>query len=225
MNSLRSITSVTLLLIAALAGAGETALPYYGSADFTPHWLEPDADELRGMHRIPDFSFVNQDGDVVTEADVAGGVYVANFFFTSCPGICPAIRKKLVLVQERFADDDYVKILTHTIQPTTDTVDMLDAYARANAIQSGKWHLLTGDKDTIYRLASEVYFANEDQGEVTGKDKFLHTENLLLIDANRHIRGVYNGLSASAVANLIADIELLKSEADRRESTVVEQSR
>jgi len=222
MNWLRTVTSVALLSLFLPAFAGEDALPFYDTAEFTPRWLDSDAVELSDFHRIPSFSFRNQDGEEISEQDVAGGVYVANFFFTSCPGICPAIRKKLSLVQAEFLDDDYVRILTHSIRPTTDSVDMLRAYARTNDIQSGKWHLLTGEKEAIYRLAKEAYFADEDLGENRGGDNFLHTENLLLIDEDRHIRGVYNGLSTSAVKNLIADIRRLKAERSSSRESVAE---
>lgn len=213
MSWLRITTSLVSVVCLLPANAGGESLPYYNSAEFTPHWLEVDAKELRDFHRIPPFTFTNQDGEEISERDVAGGIYVANFFFTSCPGICPAIRKKLAVVQEEFRDDDYVKILTHTIRPTTDSSEMLRAYAKANDIQSGKWHLLTGDKEAIYRLAKETYFADEDLGEARSNEDFLHTENLLLIDEGRRIRGVYNGLSSSAVENLVEDIRLLKAAA------------
>ncbi len=216
MNYLRLITSVILMALLTGAMAADGALPYFDSAEFTPRWYQADSPELQRLHRIPAFSFINQDGRYISEQDVANGVYVANFFFTTCPGICPSIRKKLMRIQEHFREDDYVKILTHTVRPTTDTVDMLHTYATANEIQSDKWHLLTGDKDTIYKLAKDVYFANEDLGGTMSIDDFLHTENLLLIDENRHIRGVYNGLSNSAINNLISDIELLKKESNRR---------
>ena len=112
-------------------------------------------------------------------------------------------------MQAQFLEDDTVRILSHSIRPTSDTVDVLKAYAADNDVVSGKWHLLTGDKDVIYALATDAYFANEDLGEVRSASDFLHTENLLLIDADRRIRGVYNGLSVSSVNHLIADIETL----------------
>ena len=198
------------LLVAALTNAAQTDLPYYDTPEFTPRWLL-NAKDLTGFHRIPDFEFTNQNGEQITQADVAGRVYVASFFFSTCPGICPAIRSKLSRVQEHFAEDDAVVILAHSIRPSTDTVETLRAYAAANDVRTGKWHLLTGEREDIYRLAKEAYFANEDLGEMRSIDDFLHTENLLLIDKNRHIRGIYNGLSASSVDHLIADITLLLS--------------
>nr|WP_197493221.1 SCO family protein [Woeseia oceani] len=105
---------------------------------------------------------------------------------------------------------DSVYILSHSIRPTTDTREILQAYARDYGVISGKWHLLTGDKKAIYELAKDAYFANEDLGNPDKLSDFLHTENLLLIDQNRHIRGVYNGLSTTSVNHLLSDIEILQ---------------
>ncbi len=213
----RAIACIFVACLAFVTGtaaspSAQTQLPYYDSADFTPRWLTPDSPKLTDFHRIPDFRFTNQDGREISSEDVAGRIYVASFFFSTCPGICPKIRSKLSQVQTRFIDDDDVTILSHSIRPTTDTPAILQAFASANGIQSHKWHLLTGDKDAIYSLAKEAYFANEDLGETRNSNDFLHTENLLLIDSDRRIRGVYNGLSASSVSHLMADIELLKRE-------------
>ncbi|MFK7889124.1 MAG: SCO family protein [Gammaproteobacteria bacterium] len=199
------------VLITLLAGRAFAAdLPYYNSVDFTPHWLAGNTAALEHFHRIPAFRFTNQNGTEVTEKTVAGKVYVASFFFSTCPGICPAIRSKLSRVQDTYRDDPEVLILSHSIRPSTDSIDVLQAYARSNDIDANTWHLLTGDKARTYALAKAAYFANEDLGNLAKQDDFLHTENILLIDQDRHIRGIYNGLSASSVANLLEDISLLK---------------
>ncbi len=204
------LVALHLLFGSVLATGAENDLPYYDTPEFTPRWLG-ETEELAEFHRIPDFSFTNQEGKQVTQDDVAGRVYVASFFFSTCPGICPAIRTKLAAVQEHFIDDDAVLILAHSIRPSADTVEILQAYATANDVQTDKWHLLTGRMEDIYRLAKDAYFADENLGEIRGADDFLHTENLLLIDKNRYIRGIYNGLSTSSVDHLIADIETLLS--------------
>ncbi|AFU99257.1 SCO family protein [Simiduia agarivorans] len=210
MKTLLSLLSLTSLL--TLQAIASDTLPFYQSADFTPHWLTPDSKAAQQFHRIPAFRFTNQFGETVTEALVDGKIYVANFFFTTCPGICPAIRSKLVKVHEAFAQDTGVMILSHSIRPQHDTVDILQDYAKHNGITGRQWQLLTGDRERTYRLARDAYFANEDLGEVQSSDDFLHTENLLLIDQHRHIRGVYNGLNAASVQNLIDDIHRLKAE-------------
>ena len=211
-NFKQIILSSVLLLLASSAAKASDSLPYYNSAEFTPHWLEANSTKLENFHRIPSFSFMDQDGQEVSEKSFENKIYVAGFFFSTCPGICPAIRTKLNKVQEKFLEDADVKILQHSIRPNTDTVDTLKKYANDNGIVSGKWHLATGDRETIYSLAKSAYFASEDLGNIQKTDDFLHTESLLLIDQNRHVRGIYNGLNSASVGYLISDIEALKAE-------------
>lgn len=215
---IQAVPALTLFAACAVC-ASENSLPYYDTREFTPRWLDANSPQLEDFHRIPDFSFTNQEGRRITEEDVAHGVYVASFFFSTCPGICPMVRSKLAAVQERFIDDENVTILSHSIRPGTDTVEVLRAYAELHGVRSGKWHLLTGDRNTIYTLAREAYFADEDLGSPTEDSDFLHTENLLLIDGDRHIRGIYNGLSSSSVQHLIADIEALTGSKSSRPAT------
>lgn len=194
------------------SSAQVSSLPYYASADFTPHWFSPDSVELIDFHRVSDFTFIDQDAKHISQVDMQGKVYVASFFFTSCPGICPRMRSQLSKVQAKFMDDDKVSIISHSIQPNNDTVTVLRDYADENGVVSGKWHLVTGDRDSIYRIARNDYFANEDLGEYVSNKDFLHTENLVLVDTKRHIRGIYNGLNNTSVGNLMEDIKTLRSE-------------
>ena len=187
-------------------------LPFYNSSDFTPRWINPMSEELKNFHHIPPFSFMNQDGEKITDRSFKDTIFVANFFFTACPGICPTTRSKLKLVQEAFLDDAQVEIISHSITPSDDTVEILKNQLDKNGIQSGKWHLLTGDRAELYSLAKKAYFASEDLGNIQNEDDFLHTESLFLVDANKHIRGIYNGLSKSSVSYLIKDIAKLKEE-------------
>lgn len=210
--AIRWLCTAGALSVAVWCVAGAKTLPYYDTPEFTPRWLSPHSAALDGFHRVPAFEFTNQTGRTVTRSDVDGRIYVASFFFSTCPGICPMIRTKLGKVQAAYATDDEVLILSHSIRPTTDTVDVLRDYAKRHRVIDGKWHLLTGDRDQIYSLARDTYFANEDLRETRSGGDFLHTENLLLIDARGHIRGVYNGLSSAAVGHLIEDIALLKQE-------------
>lgn len=204
--------SIMVFFVTVVAAADET-LPYYKSTEFTPHWIKPGSHELIDFHQILPFSFTDQEGDKITGESFENEIYVANFFFSSCPGICPSMRSKLSKVQEKFIDDVDVRILSHSIRPTSDTVSVLKDYAERHNIVSGKWHLVTGEKDKIYKLAKSAYFAHEDLGNIENTNDFLHTENLILIDKDRHIRGVYNGLNKASVNYLIADIDVLKSEA------------
>ena len=188
------------------------SLPYYDSQDFTPRWIKPGSKELDAFHAIPDFSFTNQDGNLVNSDTFDGKIFVASFFFTTCPGICSPVNLNLLTVQEKFLDDDQVRILSHTITPDIDTVSVLSAYAEKRQIESMRWDLVTGDKDFTFKIAKHGYFAHEDMGKSDRPGDLQHTENIVLVDQNRHIRGVYNGLSGKAMFDLIADIELLKAE-------------
>ena len=170
------------------------------------------SEEARKFHRISDFSFTNQTGDLVTNASFNDKVYVANFFFTTCPGICPKMRSNIFKVQDQFAHNEQVGIISYSIQPEIDTVDTLKKYAEEHDIIDGKWHLVTGPRTDIYKLAKQDYFANEDMGEYMENEEFLHTENLLLIDKNRHVRGIYNGLNKTSIQHLWNDINLLLEE-------------
>ncbi|MBF7071812.1 SCO family protein [Glaciecola sp. MH2013] len=202
---------VSAALLYSTANASES-LPYYDSEEFSPHWLQSDDKSLANFHRIPAFSFTNQNGLEISQETVEDKIYVAGFFFSTCPGICPMVRSKLSEVQDAFLDDPELLIIQHSIRPSTDSVALLKSYAEENGIVSGKWHLLTGDKDKIYSLAKGAYFASEDLGNIQNTNDFLHTESLLLIDKNRYIRGVYNGLNSASVSYLIADIKTLKAE-------------
>jgi protein SCO1/2 len=212
MKTLKATLSLLCLLLPSVAISAEETLPYYNTEEFTPHWIDTYSEELKDFHTIPSFSFIDQEGKKITDRTFENKIYVANFFFTSCPGICPTIRSKLSKVQDKFINDPQVKILSHSIQPSIDTVEVLKQYANEHNIESDMWHLVTGDKDAIYALAKSAYFANEDLGEIQNSNDFLHTENLLLIDQNKHIRGVYNGLNTASVNYLMADIETLKTE-------------
>jgi protein SCO1/2 len=188
------------------------ALPFYSDASFTPNWLENKSEALKDFHKIPDFSFVNQDGESVTQDTFKDKIYITDFFFTSCPGICLKMTANMYVLQEAFLKDDSVLLLSHSVTPVKDSVPILKNYADTKGILSNKWHLVTGDRKQIYDLGRKAYFVEENLGEVKTEDDFLHTENFVLIDKNKHIRGIYNGLNKTAVQQLIADIKTLKKE-------------
>lgn len=170
-------------------------LPYYSDGNFTPYWFGDQSDSLLGFHKIPPFQLINQWGDTITEKTFENKIYVTDFFFTSCPGICPKLTANLQLVQEAFKDDSSVLLLSHSVTPDYDTVEVLRRYAEKNDIQGRQWHLVTGMRNEIYDLGRNAYFAEENLGVPTGESDFLHTENFILVDKNRNIRGVYNGLN------------------------------
>lgn len=187
-------------------------LPYYSDASFTPHWLESNSKQLKSFHKIPEFSLTNQEGQQVSSKTFENKIYITDFFFTSCPGICPKMTVNMSVLQEQFKDDADVLLLSHSVTPKKDSVSVLKEYATAKGIISNKWHLVTGDRQQIYNLGRQAYFVEEDLGETKTVDDFLHTENFVLIDKNKHIRGIYNGLNKTAIQQLIADIKTLKKE-------------
>lgn len=189
----------------------QNQLPFFNSADFAPHWLNENI-AANSIHTINNFSFINQEGKRITQDDFKNKIYVANFFFTSCPGICKTLTKNLLLVQNEFLKDDAVMILSHSVTPDIDSVERLKLYASDFNINSKKWFLATGNKDSIYSIARKSYFADEDLGEKKSTNDFLHTENIVLIDKQKRIRGVYKGTSVLQIKDLINDIKQLEKE-------------
>lgn len=164
------------------------------------------------FHAVPDFALQDQRGETVSSDEFDGKIYIANFFFTSCPGICPTTMSNMARLQAEFADADNVVLLSHSVTPETDSVSVLQAYAEKMNALSSKWYLLTGAREDVYDLGKHAYFANEDLGEASmGDDAFLHTESFFLVDQDRRIRGVYNGMNASAVQQLMADVRTLRA--------------
>lgn len=190
-------------------------LPFYEEATFMPHWLEPGSKDVEEFHQISDFHLYNQDGDIITHKSLDNKIYVADFFFATCPGICPQMTDNMKILQEEFLDDDAVMLVSHTVTPERDTIAALKEYANLKGINSEKWHLLTGDRDQIYKLGRQDYFIEEDLGLDKEADDFLHTENFVLIDKNRNLRGIYNGLKTNDIQQIIADIHTLKKETKR----------
>ena len=183
----------------------EMELPYFNSADFTPDWKN-------ATHKIPEFSFVNQNGETITNSTYKGKIYVADFFFTTCPGICPKLTKNMSILQEAYLSDSNIMLLSHSVMPWVDTIDKLKTYEIDNEVNSKKWNLVTGNKDDLYYIARNGYFADEDFKKTQDEDEFIHTENFILIDQQGHIRGVYNGTIELDVQRLMRHINILKNE-------------
>ena len=190
-------------------------LPYYSGADFTPHWFETPADVPADFHAIPPFSLTDQQGRTVTEAALDGRITVANFFFTACPGICPMTTANMVRVQTAFADDDGVALLSHSVTPEADSVAALQDFADRMGVLADRWHLVTGERDQLYALGKDAYFADDDLGETEADPDaaFTHTESFYLVDGQRRIRGIYNGMNTASVTQLIEDVRTLQAEA------------
>jgi len=188
------------------------SLPFFNQPDCTPEWIGETDSAYKNIHAIPSFSFLDQNGIVVDENLVNGKIYVANFFFTKCRNICPKMTNNMHLLQESFKEDTSILLLSHSVTPETDDVKVLNKYALDNKVDAAKWHLLTGDKKAIYGLAKQQYFAGDTVGYYQSGNEFLHTENFILVDQHRRIRGVYNGTLPVEINRIIEDIAILKSE-------------
>ncbi len=190
----------------------ETTLPFFNSAVFTPEWISETSNNYVDIHTIPAFKFTNQEGEFITNKTYEGKIYVADFFFTTCPGICPKLAKNMGELQAIFKDDDEVMFLSHSVTPEQDSVPVLKEYGIENKVNPKKWNLVTGDKKEIYNIARQGYFADEDFVKTQDEDAFIHTENFVLIDKKGRIRGVYNGTLAVEKDRILRHIQLLKKE-------------
>ena len=187
-------------------------LPFYNSEEFTPEWISENDPEYTNIHTVAPFAFLNQNGDQVTNKDFEGKIYVADFFFTTCPSICPILAKNMGSIQEIYKDDSEVMLLSHSVMPWVDSVEKIKHYASQKKAMNNKWHLITGDRDEIYDLARNSYFADEDYKRTKDESEFIHSENLILIDQKGRIRGVYNGTLSIETQRLVKHIEKLKME-------------
>ena len=198
------LSKLVFIFLVVFGCQQEKKLPFLG-----PKEIGKQGDTL--YHKIPDFKFLNQDSLWISEKNMAGKIYVADFFFTTCPTICPKMKTQLLRIYDKFAEDDRVRILSHTIDPEYDGVRVLKEYAKKLNITSPRWNLLTGKKTDIYRLGEKSYMvtAQEDANEVGG---FVHSGAFILVDQNRHVRGIYDGTKEEDVNHLIEDMTLLLKE-------------
>lgn len=171
--------------------------------------------------QIGDFRFMNQDSTWVTNETFAEKIYVADFFFTSCPSICPLMKKQMLRVYRAFENDPRVAFLSHSIDPRHDTIPVLKKYADDLGVSSAQWHFVTGPRETVYALAEKSYMvaALEDENAPGG---FIHGGHFILVDPNRHIRGIYDGTDETSVNQLMKDIPLLLRELDTSQSNAAE---
>lgn len=164
--------------------------------------------------RIPAFRFVDQMGDTITDKDFDGKIYVADFFFTTCPTICPVMKSQMLRVYEAYKDNDRVQLLSHTIDPEHDSVAVLYDYAERLQVSANTWHFVTGVKDSIYAI-SEYYMVSA-QDDPSAPGGYIHSGAFVLIDSQKHIRGYYDGTKPEEVDQLINDIPVLLDEEKQR---------
>jgi protein SCO1/2 len=195
--------------------ADTSAMPYYNDPDFTPIFILNKSEVPKKInHTINPFSFLNQDSNVITQSVFDNKIHVANFIFTTCGSICPVMTHNFKIVGDRFKNDTNVVLLSYSVTPWIDKPAVLKKYKMNNGIQNTNWHFLTGDRASIYQLARQSYFAEENLGFSKDSSQFLHTEHVILVDKTNRIRGVYNGTLSLEMKHLAEDIIQLQAEQD-----------
>ncbi len=186
-------------------------LPVYQPAMVDPELVDESIQYVKKYHAISPFSMINQNGETITEQDYENTVYVADFFFTTCPSICPIMTKNMYALQQKLSPYPDVKLLSFSVTPEIDSVAQLKRYAIENKIDDKRWNLVTGNKREIYELARKSYLVVKDNGD-GGPHDMIHTENFVLIDAEKRIRGYYDGTKLSSIESIINDINILANE-------------
>lgn len=212
-NSLLTIALISILALSACQSSNTDKLPILGSR-------EPVTTEVNGetvidtvYHSIPDFEFLNQDSLPITEKTFENSIYVADFFFTSCPSICPIMHRNLLEVYKKYKDNPEVMFLSHSIDTKYDTPSVLKSYAQKLGASSNQWQFASGTRETIYGISPAYMVFTEENDQVAGG--FEHQGWFILVDKDRHIRGAYNGTDEKEVAKLMKDMDILLSEYEK----------
>lgn len=186
-------------------------LPVYQPSMVTADLVDTTVQYIRKYHKVDDFKLINQNGDTITQENYKDKIYVADFFFTTCQSICIDMAKSMQTLQSEFRTDDDVLLLSHSVTPKIDDVPQLKKYAKEKGVIDAKWNLVTGDKKQIYNLARKEYLASKTEGD-GGPYDLVHTENFVLVDKEKRIRGFYDGTNPEEIEQLILDIGILKLE-------------
>ena len=204
-----SILCVVIMIIIYNILNQKTKLPIFKPAMVNAEMVDESIQHIEKYHTISDFSLTNQNGKTITQNDYKNKIYVADFFFTTCQTICPIMTDHMYKIQSATFKDNEVMLLSHSVTPVKDSVPVLKVYAKEKGVVDRKWNLVTGDKKQIYELARKSYLAVKEDGNGDIYD-MIHTENFLLIDKKRQIRGMYDGTKAKEIERLLEDIETLK---------------
>jgi protein SCO1/2 len=186
-------------------------LPVYNPVDVNPRLVDDAIKHISRNHKVANFELINQNGEKITQENFEDKIYIADFFFTRCQTICPIMAINMNELQAYFKNDKEIKFLSHSVTPVMDSVPVLRKYADKNQAIDGKWEITTGDKKLIYELARKSYFTVLDEGD-GGEQDFIHTEQFVLIDKKKQIRGFYDGTDKTEMRRIIKDIEILKKE-------------
>jgi protein SCO1/2 len=176
-----------------------------------PELVDESIQYVKKYHTIAPFSMTNQNGETISEQDYDNSIYVADFFFTTCPSICPVMTKNMYALQQRLGPYPAVKLLSFSVTPEIDSVEQLKRYAIENKVNDSRWNLVTGSKKEIYQLARKSYLVVKEDGD-GGPHDMIHTENFVLVDKQKRIRGYYDGTQAAAMDDILRDIAILIAE-------------
>jgi protein SCO1/2 len=204
------VLSAIIITIIYQALSPDRPLPVYSPNDVNAELVDTSLQHVKKYHTVSDFSLINQNGDTITQEDYRDKIYVADFFFTTCQTICPVMTDHMAKIQKEIRKDQEVLLLSHSVTPEIDTVAQLKRYAREKGVIDSKWNLVTGDKRQIYELARKSYLAAKDQPY--SKWDLIHTENFILVDKKKRIRGFYDGTNPDEIDRLLEDIAILKKE-------------
>jgi protein SCO1/2 len=205
------VLSAVILALFYSALKPKKMLPIYNPSMVNPELVDSTVQYISKYHTISDFSFTNQNGKIITQKDYEGKIYVADFFFTTCGSICPKMTTNLAVIQKAIINNPKVMLLSHTVFPETDSVSVLKKYALKKGVLDNKWNLVTGDKKQIYTMARKSYLAVK-LGKPNELFDMVHTENFVLVDSKRRVRGFYDGTKEEDIQRLIEDINFLCSE-------------
>lgn len=208
-----SLGWVVLICFACSSSQNEDKLPILGRQQIVERSKGTQTLYDTIPHTVADFSFVDQDSSIITNETFEGKVYVSDFFFTSCPTICPLMKKQMLRVYDRFLNDDRVGILSHTIDPAYDNVEVLKKYSERLGVKSSKWHFVTGNEDDIFTIGEKSYMVTAGADE-SAPGGYIHSGAFLLVDTQKRIRGVYDGTIEEEVEVLMNDIERLLKEGE-----------
>lgn len=189
----------------------DKTLPIYNPSDLNPKLVDESVQGVTQLHRVGEFSLIDQTNNKITEEHFKNKVYITDFFFVTCPTICPKMATQMSRVYDEFKDNKGILFLSHTVMPVKDSVPVLKEYADKLNIDNNKWKFVTGDKKQIYSLARKTYFAAVTEGD-GGVEDFIHTENFILVDKEKRLRGFYDGTSEKDINRLIDDIYTLLKE-------------
>ena len=202
------IPIATMLVITSCIQSSKRQLPIYKPSDLNPELVDKSLQNSNENHTVADFKLINQNGRTITHDDYKDKIYVTDFFFTRCLTFCPIMTNNMVKVQEAFIDNDDIMFLSLSVTPEIDSIPILREYANKRGVIDTKWNITTGDKKHIYKLARKSYFAVVEQGD-GGLQDFIHTPNFILVDKQKQIRGIYNGMDNDEILRLINEIKVL----------------